>query len=58
MPSRRVAAARTAAAADMAGSQRTCGDGHATERDRGSESDECFMKHVILLLWLKQKNSL
>ena len=39
----------------MAGRQRIRRHWHATERDRGSESDECSMKHLILLIWFKQK---
>jgi hypothetical protein len=52
------AAAMTTAAMTtwMAGSQRIRRRWHATEGDRSSESDECFMKHLILLLWLKQKS--
>jgi hypothetical protein len=43
-------------AARMAGSQRIRRHWHATQRDRGCESDESFfVKHVILLLWFKQK---
>jgi hypothetical protein len=28
----------------------TSRDRHATERDRGSDSDDCFVKHEFLLL--------
>jgi hypothetical protein len=39
----------------MAGSQRIRRDRHATQRDRGCESDQSFfVKHVILLLWFKE----
>jgi len=42
----------------MAGSQRTRRHRHATQRDRGRESDESFfVKHVILLCF-KQNFSL
>ena len=48
--------AATMTAARMAGSQRIRRHWHATQRDRGREGDESFfVKHVILLLWLKQK---
>jgi hypothetical protein len=30
-------------------SQRISRDRHATERDRGSDSDDCFVKHEFLL---------
>jgi hypothetical protein len=40
----------------MAGSERIRRHRHATQRDRGREGDQSFfVKHVILLLWLKQK---
>jgi hypothetical protein len=40
----------------MAGSQRIRRHRHATQCDRGCESDQSFfVKHVILPLWLKQK---
>jgi hypothetical protein len=39
----------------MAGGYRIRRHWHATEPGRSSESDECFMKHLILLIWLKQK---
>jgi hypothetical protein len=43
--------AATMTAARMAGSQRIRRHWHATQRDRGRESDESFfVKHVILLL--------
>jgi hypothetical protein len=51
--------AATMTAARMAGSQRIRRHWHATQRDRGRESDESFfVNHVILLLWLwfKQKS--
>ena len=39
----------------MAGSQRIRRHRHATQRDRGCESDQSFfVKHVILLLWFKR----
>jgi hypothetical protein len=48
------AAAMTAASA--VGGERSCRHRHATERDCGDESDECFMMHVTLLCYCsKQK---
>jgi hypothetical protein len=41
-------AAMTSAAVTM-GSQSSCRHRHTTESNRGSERDECFMKHVSLL---------
>ena len=41
----------------MAGGQRIRRHWHATQRDRGCESDQSFfVKHVILLLWFKRMN--
>jgi hypothetical protein len=59
MSARCMSAGHTSAAMAtwMAGSYRVRCHRHATKRDRSSESDECFMTHVILLLRLKQKIS-
>lgn len=40
----------------MAGGRRTSRHRHATQSDCGGESDECFMKHVILLIMAQTKN--
>jgi hypothetical protein len=37
----------------LAGSQRVGRHGDATESDGGSESDDCFIKHLILPLGFK-----
>jgi len=39
----------------MAGGERVRRYWRATERGYGHESHECFMKHVSLVLYLKQK---
>jgi hypothetical protein len=39
----------------MAGSQRTRRHRHATQRDRGSESDQSFLVNHVILLCFKQK---
>lgn len=41
----------------LAGGQRISRERHTTERNYGSESDNCFMRQETLLLRLKQKNS-
>jgi hypothetical protein len=56
MTAARMSARRmTAAASWMAGSQRIRRKWHATESGRGSESDECSMKHVTLLVYGSNK---
>jgi hypothetical protein len=39
----------------MAGSYRNRCHRYATDRDRGGQNDECFTKHLILLIPLKQE---
>ena len=39
----------------MVGSQRIRRHGHATDGDRGSESEECSMKHLILQICTNKK---